>query len=181
VSANQTASSPGRRLLVRVFKLASVILLAAIAWVLLDFMIDLRPSGIQSSYRFQVPELAPGEARILRQDNLAIVLARRSAAGIAALRQASAGLQDPESRDSRQPDYARNALRSRHPQYFVSYAFGTDLGCGLVVEPPVLREICGSARYDLAGRALAGAKQFSNLPIPDYNFDADFERLTINP
>jgi len=181
VSVNDTGFSPGRRLLVRVFKLASVILLAAIAWVLLDFMIDLRPSSIQSSYRFQVPELAPDEVRILRRDNLAIVLAHRSAASIAALRQATTNLQDPESRDSRQPEYARNALRSRHPQFFVSYAYGTDLGCGLTVEPPGLREICGNARYDLAGRALEGASRFSNLPIPDYNFDAEFKRLTINP
>jgi ubiquinol-cytochrome c reductase iron-sulfur subunit len=181
VSVDEESSGPGRSVLVRSFRLALFILLAAIAWVLLDFMIDLRPSSIQSSYRFEVPELAPDEVRILRRDNLAIVLARRSPASIAALRQASANLQDPDSRDSRQPEYARNPLRSRHPQYFVSYAFGTDLGCGLTVEPPGLREICGSARYDLAGRALAGAKRFSNLPIPDYNFDADFKRLTINP
>ncbi len=181
MSVNEEGSGPARSILVRSFRLASFILLAAIVWVLLDFMIDLRPSSIQSSYRFQVPELAPDEVRILRRDNLAIVLARRSPASIAALRQATSNLQDPESRDSRQPEYARNALRSRHPQYFVSYGYGTDLGCALVAEPDGLRESCGSARYDFAGRALEGASRFSNLPIPDYNFDAEFKRLTINP
>jgi ubiquinol-cytochrome c reductase iron-sulfur subunit len=180
-AVTKTPPGPGRGGLVRLFKLFLFMLLAGVAYVLLDFAIDLRPAAVQSSYRFEVPDLAPDEVRILRRDNFAIVLARRSAATVEALRQASAGLQDPRSENSRQPEYARNALRSRDPGYFVAYAYGTDLGCELSISPPGLRESCGSARYDLAGRALAGTKRFSNLPIPDYNFDADFKRLTVNP
>jgi ubiquinol-cytochrome c reductase iron-sulfur subunit len=182
VSANEAGNRPGRnKVLAFLFKSFSLILLAAVAFVLLDFAIDLRPSNIQSSYRFEVGELAPDEVKILRQDNLSILVVRRSAATIASLRQSTAGLQDPESQDSRQPDYARNALRSRQPQYFVSYGMGTDLGCTLEVLPSGLREICSGARYDLAGRALKGTNKFPNLAIPDYNFAVDFSSLTVKP
>jgi len=144
-------------------------------------MIDLRPSTIQSSYRFKIGALAADEVRILRQDNLSILVMRRSAATVAALMQAAAPLQDPDSRYSHQPDDADNPLRSRHPEYFVSYAVGTDLGCALTVLESGLSEGCGSARYDFAGRALEGANKFQNLSIPDYNFGDNFSTLTINP
>ena len=174
-------SSPTRKFLqnaVRYFWLAGGL---AVLYVLLDFMIDVRPSTIHTSYRFNVGELALDEIKILRQDNLSILLVRRSAKTIAHLQQTTDQLQDPESNDSRQPEYARNALRSRHPQYFVSYALGTDLGCTLKVLQNSLQEICGRARYDLAGRALKGENEFSNLTIPDYNFTNNFRTLTIKP
>ncbi|MCP4767492.1 MAG: hypothetical protein GY875_14600 [Gammaproteobacteria bacterium] len=153
----------------------------AVLYVLLDFTIDLRPSTIQSSYRFNVGELAADEVRILRQDNLSILVMRRSAATVTALMQEGSPLQDPDSRYSHQPDDADNPLRSRHSEYFVSYAVGTDLGCALTVLESGLREGCGSARYDFAGRALEGANKFQNLSIPDYNFSNNFSTLIINP
>jgi ubiquinol-cytochrome c reductase iron-sulfur subunit len=153
----------------------------AVLYVLLDFMIDVRPSTIQSSYRFNIGALAPDEVKIVRQDNLLILVARRSPSTIASLQAASAQVQDPQSEDSNQPEYARNSLRSRHPQYFVSYALGTDLGCALRVQELTLQEACSRARYDLAGRALKGENEFSNLSIPDYNFTNNFSILTIEP
>jgi len=173
--------SPERKLLqksVRYFLLLGGL---AVVYVLLDFMIDVRPSTIQSSYRFNVGELAPDEMKIVRQDTLLILVVRRSPATISSLLAASAQLQDPTSEDSNQPEYARNSLRSREPQYFVSYALGTDLGCTLKVLESGFQEICGRAAYDLAGRALKGENEFSNLPIPDYNFTNNFSTLTIEP
>jgi len=153
----------------------------AVLYVLLDFMIDVRPSTIQASYRFKVGEFDPDEIKILRQDNLSILVIRRSAETISSLQASLTLLQDPQSLNSSQPNYARGTLRSRHPQYFVSYALGTDLGCTLKVLQDSLQEICGRARYDLAGRALKGEHKFSNLSIPDYNFTNNFRTLTINP
>ena len=152
-----------------------------VLYVVLDFMIDIRPSTIQSSYRFSVGELAPDEIKVLRQDNLLILVVHRSPATIASLQAGSAQVQDPQSENSNQPEYARNSLRSRHPQYFVSYALGTDLGCALKVLEFTLQEACSKARYDLAGRALKGENEFSNLSIPDYNFTNNVSILTIKP
>jgi ubiquinol-cytochrome c reductase iron-sulfur subunit len=173
--------SSARKLLQKSVRYLLILSGLAVFYVLFDFMVDVRPSTIQSSYRFQLAELTPDQATILRQDNLAILVVHRSAQTIERLQQASSQLQDPGSGDSRQPDYAHNALRSRHPQYFVSYAMSTDLGCPLEVVEDGLRETCGSARYDLAGRALMGVKSFTNLSIPDYNFTNNFSTLTIEP
>jgi ubiquinol-cytochrome c reductase iron-sulfur subunit len=153
----------------------------AVLYVSLDFLIDIRPSTIQSSYRFEVGALEADEVKILRQDNLSILVVRRSVETIASLESSFEQLQDPDSRDSNQPGYADNALRSRHPRYFVSYAIGTDLGCALEVLEQGVGEVCGSARYDLAGRALKGKNEFSNLSIPDYTFSNNFSTLTIKP
>ena len=141
----------------------------------------MRPATIQSSYRFSLRELAPDQPDILRQDNLTIVVMRRSRASITRLENSLIGLQDPASARSDQPEFARNALRSRDAEYFVAYALGTDLGCPLEVEAQGFREICGKARYDFAGRALIGDNSFPNLTIPDYTFADNFKTLTVKP
>lgn len=163
------------------FKYLSAIAGLAILYVLFDFAIDLRPPGIQDSYRLEIGELAADEVRILRRDNLAILVIRRSPATIESLLRPRLPLQDPQSRRSKQPDFAANRLRSRTPEYFVAWAIGTDFGCGLRIVADGLREICSDARYDFAGRALDGEREFPNLPIPDYNFSDDYRRLTVRP
>ena len=144
-------------------------------------MIDVRPARIHSSYQFKLDRLPVDLAVILRQDNLSIVVIRRSSEVIKLLRDAGENLQDPHSGASSQPDYANNSLRSLHPGYYVSYAIGTELGCGLVGIENGLREICSDARYDFAGRAIKGTTKFENLAIPDYNFSNNFNILTIRP
>ena len=153
----------------------------ALLYVLFDYAIDVRPPGVQDSYRFEIGPLPGDRPKILRRDNLSILIVRRSADTVARLQENRDGLQDPQSRSSRQPEYATNILRSRTPEYFVAYGIGTDLGCGLEVVDTAVKEICGSARYDFAGRALAGKRRFQNLAIPDYNFSDDYRYLTIRP
>ena len=153
----------------------------AVIYVLFDFMIDTRPREIQSSYQFTIRDLELDSPQFLRQDNLIILVIARSTNSIADLQNSTADLQDVESRESKQPDYALNRLRSRHAKYFVSFGMGTDLGCALEVVADGLQEICSQARYDYAGRARKGENKFRNLAIPDYNFSNDFNTLTIRP
>ena len=168
-------------LLKRLFKAWFAVLGLAVLYVLVDFAIDIRPPGVQSSYHFKLESLAPDVPVFLRQDNLVVVVIARSAATIAGLRQASANLQDPGSSRSHQPAFATNELRSRHAGYFVAYAIGTHLGCVLEAFERGLRETCSNAGYDYAGRALQGENKFQNLAIPNYNFSNDFSTLTIRP
>ena len=163
------------------FKVLAAVVGLAILYVLLDFTIDIRPSRIQASYQFKIKNLATDTPLFLRQDNLVILVIARSAASIAELQQATADLQDAESRDSNQPEFATNSLRSKHPMYFVSFAMGTNMGCVLATFERGLREICSQARYDYAGRALKGENKFRNLAIPDYNFSNNFNTLTVRP
>jgi len=181
MSGSHLTSDRARGRLKSLAKYFGLAIAAAVFYVLFDFAIDVRPPQVQSSYQFRLRDLVVDQARVLRQDNLSILVIRRSPALIAGLEQATANLQDPDSRRSRQPGFAENALRSRHPELFVSYAIGTDLGCPLRVDGFELVEICGRARYDFAGRALRGDGEFQNLGIPDYNFSDDFNTLTIRP
>lgn len=159
----------------------AAILLGTIVYVVIDFMVDLRPSEIHSSYRFTIDNIPYDQPQRLQQDNLSVILIKRSKSIIKVLKQ-EVNLQDSLSSKSQQPDFAQNSLRSRHADFFVSYAFGTDLGC--IVEQKttsLLAEVCGTAVYDFAGRALNSKNQFQNLSIPDYNFSDDFKTLTIRP
>ncbi len=174
-------ANPRRSPVERLFRYFALAGAAAVVFVLLDFSFDWRPQRVYESYLFKLPELEADVPVILRQENLSIVVVRRSPGVIAALRRAGGGLQDPASRRSRQPGFALNPVRSRDPEYFVAYALGTDLGCALEIDADGLREICSDARYDLAGRARAGARDFRNLTVPDYNFGPEYQTLTIRP
>ena len=175
------AAFPLRRKLELAVKYLAVVFGLVLCYVFLDSLIDFRPAGIHDSYQFKLPRLIADKPVFLRQDNLVVVVLRRSGEVITGLQRDVENLQDPESKKSKQPRYATNRLRSRYPEYFVSYAFGTDLGCKLEEVVGEFKEICGSARYDFAGRALTAENKFSNLVIPDYNFTNDFNTLTIKP
>ena len=172
-----------RALLSRLTKYLIGLSVFALIFVLMDFSIDFRPKNVQSSYHFTISDsaIAFDNPVWLQQDNLSILLIKRSTNLRHRLSNTESNLQDIESNLSRQPSYAKNALRSRDEAYFVSYAFGTDLTCPLELEEnQILKEICGTASYDFAGRAMSGNNQFQNLSIPDYNFNHDFSLLTIS-
>lgn len=171
-----------RLILLRPIKYLLGLLALAVLFVLVDFTVDLRPSEIQSSYRFRLTQIPLDQPVWLRQGNLTVLLIRRSKKVIEDLNNRATDLQDPNSDSSRQPGYAKNSLRSRNEQYFVAYGLGTDLGCSLAAGIEyTLRESCGTARYDYAGRAISGKSRFLNLRIPDYTFSYDFSVLTVEP
>ena len=170
-----------RRLLQRLLRIFGIVFFLGLVTVLLDFAIDFRPRTIQESYRFTVPELTLDEPVILRQDNLSLVVIRRSSAILDAIAGDRERLQDPESDASRQPAGADRRHRAHDGEFFVAYAMGTDFGCPLAVDAETLREVCSKARYDFAGRALRGEREFPNLTVPDYNFSADRKILTVYP
>ena len=173
--------SSNRQKITRWVKYGAWLIVAAVFYVLFDFAIDVRPAGIHSSYRFSVATLNPDEPVVLQQDNLSIVVIRRSASTIERLRTSVDDLLDPESRESRQPSMTNQRLRSHHEEYFVAFALGTHLGCPLQVAGDLLTETCSKASYDFAGRALKGNGDFRNLDVPEYSFSDQFRTLTIKP
>ena len=171
-----------RLVLLRLTKYLMGLLAFAFLYVLVDFMVDIRPAAIHASYRFTLSQIPLDQPVWLRQDNLTILLIHRSRAVIEAIKKRKKGLQDANSSSSHQPSYTRNTLRSRDERYFVAYGLGTDLGCRLITDTDqTLRESCSMARYDFAGRAITGNSRFLNLRIPDYTFDQTFSVLTVNP
>ena len=89
-------------------------------------------------------------------------------------------LKDPGSRDSEQPPYASNELRSRTPEFLVLIAICTHLGC-LPKQRFDAGELsaswpggfwcpCHGSRFDLAGRVFDGSPASVNLRVPPYSF-----------
>ena len=123
--------------------------------------------------------LEPGEPRVLRRHNLPILVARRTAAMVDALRDEKllARLIDPKSEKRQQPAYAANWHRSIdpavsvligvctycgcNPQFFAAPLFSDDVAGGYVCP-------CCASHFDPAGRPYRGPAQY-NLPVPPYD------------
>jgi ubiquinol-cytochrome c reductase iron-sulfur subunit len=91
-----------------------------------------------------------------------------------------AELKDPGSEKSDQPRYAKNALRSRTPDFLVLIGTCTHLGC-LPKQRFDKGELypswpggffcpCHGSRFDLAGRVFDGSPASVNLRIPPYSY-----------
>jgi ubiquinol-cytochrome c reductase iron-sulfur subunit len=89
-------------------------------------------------------------------------------------------LKDPGSKDSVQPDYAKNVLRSRTPDFLVLVGTCTHLGC-LPKQRFEKGELypswpggffcpCHGSRFDLAGRVFDGSPASINLRVPPYSY-----------
>jgi ubiquinol-cytochrome c reductase iron-sulfur subunit len=91
-------------------------------------------------------------------------------------------LKDASSKNSIQPAYAKNEMRSRRTDVLVLIGICTHLGClpKQFFDPgdPVLgpswpggfRCPCHGSRFDLAGRVFDGSPAPTNLSIPPYSF-----------
>ena len=89
-------------------------------------------------------------------------------------------LKDPQSRDSDQPPYAKNELRSRTAEFLVLIGVCTHLGClpkqrfgaGELYPswPGGFHCPCHGSRFDLAGRVFDGSPASTNLRVPPYSF-----------
>jgi len=105
---------------------------------------------------------------------------RRSEEQLASLDVLLDELQDPDSRRSKQPEFAMTNIRSREPEWFVAIAAGTDLNCSidwLVASDELFRgkpwpggfvDSCRGSRYDAAGRVYSRQQASRNLSVPPY-------------
>ncbi len=96
-----------------------------------------------------------------------------------------ASLKDPESAESIQPDYTRNATRSLRPEFLVVIGNCTHLGCAPLerfeVAPADLGPDwvggffcpCHGSKFDLAARVMDGSPAPTNLVIPPHRFVGD--------
>ncbi len=99
-------------------------------------------------------------------------------------------LKDPASDDSNQPDYCKNAMRSRTAEWYVCIGTCTHLGClpkpYFDAHDPVLGAYwpggwlcpCHGSRYDISGRVFEGSPAPLNLNIMPYAF-ASATRLIV--
>ena len=110
---------------------------------------------------------------------------RRSKVMLERLANETVSLKDPDSDESIQPDYAKNATRALRPEYLVVIGNCTHLGCAPIerfeVAPADLGPDwvggffcpCHGSKFDLAARVISGSPAPTNLVIPPYRFVGD--------
>ena len=115
--------------------------------------------------------LEPGESLSVPWLGREVKILKRSSAQIRALSSPVDVLKDPESRDSEQPYFAQNLIRSERDTYFVFYAECTRLGCAVSVrrdrDAPIACP-CHQSHFDSSGRVTAGSAATANLEVPNY-------------
>ncbi len=139
---------------------------------------------------FDLSKVEPGQMVVTVWRKQPIYIVHRTPEMLASLTNHDALLKDPGSRDSDQPPYAENVMRSRLPQYLVLIGTCTHLGC--LPKPhfdPHDPEIgaywpggwlcpCHGSRFDMAGRVFEGSPASVNLRVPPYSF-ASARKLVI--
>ena len=114
-----------------------------------------------------------------------IFVVRRTQAQIDALSEINNRLQDPESEQPEQPEYARNLYRSRAPDVLVLVGLCPHLFCSptprLAITPQPFEEDwrggffcpCHGSKFDIAGRVYNGSPASRNMEVPPHYFESD--------
>lgn len=125
-----------------------------------------------------------GQMIVVKYRGKPIFVVKRTDEMLATLEPVKPLLSDPDSDESLQPEYTKNATRSREPGLLVVEGVCTHLGCAPNYRPDVgAADLggnnwyggffcpCHGSKYDIAGRVYSGVPAPTNLPIPDYNLD----------
>ena len=122
-----------------------------------------------------------------------VFVIRRSKAVVAQLGNHNELLADPNSDDSQQPPYIKDAgpARARNPEYWIGLAVCTHLGCSPLgaFEPNNAYQVAGTdlgpnwpggfycpchgSKYDISGRVFKSMPAPKNLTVPSYTFAGD--------
>ena len=125
-------------------------------------------------------KLDPGQMAVPVWRKTPIYVVRRTPEMVTHIAGHDSELKDPKSEDSDQPEYAKNALRSRTDEYLVLIGICTHLGC-LPKQRFAAGELypnwpggffcpCHGSRFDLAGRVFDGSPASTNLRVPRYSY-----------
>jgi ubiquinol-cytochrome c reductase iron-sulfur subunit len=132
-----------------------------------------------------ITKIAPATLATVEWRGKPVWVLHRTPDMIASLGKHDALLLDPQSQEDQQPAYARNATRSRRPDFLVVIAICTHLGCIPVYRPELDTPgmppdwpggfycPCHGSAYDLAGRVFKNVPAPRNLEVPPYAYHGD--------
>ncbi len=130
-------------------------------------------------------KIEPGQMATFFWRKKQIYVVKRTPDMLASLPNHNDELKDPDSKESEQPDYAKNVQRSLRPDVLVLIGVCTHLGClpktrftpndASVMPnwPGGFFCPCHGSKFDLAGRVIKGSPASVNLRIPPYSFPSD--------
>ena len=144
-----------------------------------------RARAMGAPTEIDLSKLEPGQMVVSSWRRQPIYVVRRTPEMVAALARNDSQLKDPQSKDSDQPEYAKNEARSVKPEFLVIYAACTHLGClpkqHFNPGDPVVGADwpggffcpCHGSKFDLAGRVFEGSPASVNLRVPPYEYRGD--------
>jgi len=112
-----------------------------------------------------------------------VFILRRTEEALSAMSTLTNQLSDPASEVSIQPDYTKNDVRSRKPEFMIMLGVCTHLGCA-PKHRPIVGELdaswkggffcpCHGSKFDLAGRVYKSVPAPTNLEIPPHSYESD--------
>ncbi|OOZ81145.1 ubiquinol-cytochrome c reductase iron-sulfur subunit [Solemya velum gill symbiont] len=132
-----------------------------------------------------ISKMEPGQLIRVKWRGKPVWVVRRTEKNLEDMKTLDDKLADPASDLPQQPEYAKNAHRSRKPEYLIAVGICTHLGCSPTFRPEVAPAdlgpdwlggfycACHGSRFDLAGRVYKGVPAPTNLVIPSYQFISD--------
>ena len=135
-----------------------------------------------------ISKLEMGQKLLVEWQGKPVWIVRRSAESMKSLTTLEGSLRDPESNESKQPEYTKNRGRAidGHSEIVVLVGLCTHLGCSPTYRPEVGAADLGGAewlggffcpchgsKFDLAGRVYKGVPAPLNLEVPPYYYISD--------
>jgi len=150
------------------------------------FIASMNPSvkakALGAPVEVDISRLEPGMATYVAWRGRAIAVVRRTPEMLEALPTLDPALDDPDSLEPQQPEYAQNEYRARKSEYLVIESVCTHLGCSPSFRPDVAPEDlgpewkggffcpCHGSRFDLAGRVFKDVPAPLNLRVPPHKY-----------
>lgn len=157
-----------------------------IATALTPFVASLLPSAkaeaLGAPVEVDLSKLEPGQQVTVEWRGRPVWIIKRTKEMLQHLNDHNDQLRDPESLTDQQPNYAKNAFRSIHPEFLILVGICTHLGCSPKYTPELNRLgphwpggfycPCHGSTFDLAGRVFKGVPAPINLQVPPHYFKA---------
>ena len=162
---------------------------AAAAGGAVPFVISMWPSerakAAGAPVEAEIAALQPGELKVFEWRGKPVWVLKRTKEMLDSLKAVSGRLQDPDSKYSEQPSYAKNEFRSQKPELMIMEGVCTHLGCSPQIKmaeakaemgadwPGGFYCPCHGSKFDFAGRVFKGAPAPTNLKVPPYTFTSE--------
>lgn len=162
--------------------------IAGAAMTAVPFLASWQPSAraqaLGAPVDADISKIEPGALLKVNWRGQAVYIVRRTPEMLATLKTAEVvnSLRDPDSKESEQPAYATNDVRSLKPEFLVLLGVCTHLGCAPTNRfQPQDAELgatwpggfycpCHGSKFDLAGRVFKDVPAPLNLRVPPYRF-----------
>ena len=154
------------------------------------FVLSMKPSvkakALGAPVEIDISRLEPGQATYVAWRGRSIAVVSRTPEMLASLAYLIPQLDDPDSEQPQQPEYAQNQFRSRKSEFLVVESLCTHLGCSPTFRPEVAPADlgpdwkggffcpCHGSFFDLAGRVFKDVPAPLNLVIPPHKYLSEY-------